>query len=93
VRHADVIDVICMYKKHLVRTGVIPLKEIMTVPRFVRFMNHRSVKPEIFPTPVNEPHDFQHISGEFRSASTSFTDGTASSHNGLSQQYLYQLAF
>jgi hypothetical protein len=71
-------------KNTLAGTGVLPLKEIMTVRRFVRFMNHGSLKPEIFPTPVNEQHGFQHISGEFHSASTRFSDGIASSHSGLS---------
>jgi hypothetical protein len=72
-------------KNTLVRTGVFPLKEIITVYCFVRFMNHRSLKPEIFPTPVNEPHCFQHISGEFHSASIGVSDGIASSHRQLSQ--------
>lgn len=72
-------------KNALVRTGVFPLKEIITVPRFVRFMNHRSLKPEIFQTPVNEPHCSQHISGEFHSASIGVSDGIANSHRWLSQ--------
>lgn len=72
-------------KNTLVGTGVIPLKEIITVYRFVRFMNHRSLKPEIFPTPVHEPHCFQHIYGEFHSASIGVSDGIASSHRRLSQ--------
>jgi hypothetical protein len=59
-----------VHKKNiLIRTGVFPLKEIITVHRFVRFISQRSLKPEIFPTPVNEPHCFQHISGEFHSVS------------------------
>jgi hypothetical protein len=46
------------HKNTLVRTGVFPLKELITGQRCVRFMNHRSLKPEIFPTPVNRPHSF-----------------------------------
>ena len=72
-------------KNTLVSAGVFPLKEIITVHRFVRFMNHGSLKPEIFPTPVNEPHCFQHVSGGFRSASIGFSAGVASSHRRLSQ--------
>jgi len=74
-----------VHKNTVVRTGVFALKEIITVHRFVRFMSHRSLKPEIFPTPVNVPRCFQHISGEFHSASIGVSGGIASSHRRLSQ--------
>lgn len=96
MRPAAVIDVMflcmcmcmCMFmcKKHTrVRTGVFPLKEMITVHRFVRFMNHRSLKSEIFPTPVNETRCFRHLSGVVHSASIGVSDGIASSRCRLLQ--------
>ena len=47
----------CTHRDPPVRTGVFSLKVLITLHRCVRFMNHRSLKPEIFPTPVNKPRD------------------------------------
>jgi hypothetical protein len=86
VRPAVMIDVMCMCTNSTrVRTGVFPLKEIITVHSFVRFINHRSLKPEIFPPPVNESCCFQLIFGVFYSDSIGVSDGIAGSHRRLSQ--------
>lgn len=86
MRPAAVIDVMYMCKKHTpVCTGVFPLKEIITVHRLVRFMNHRSLRPEIFPKLGNELHCFRHLSGGVHSASIGVSDSIASSRLWLSQ--------
>jgi hypothetical protein len=59
-RMLEVMPSVCA-KPYYGRTGVFSLKKLINVHCPVRCMYHRSLKPEIFSTPVNKPHCFNGI--------------------------------